>query len=367
MIGATLLSSGGGGSIGTGRMLANLIKGYYPQKSVDCIEPNDVEDDAKTAVVAIIGSPLELEKMKIHDGPKRAFDLLIKETFGDCAGSYTVPIETGCVNMMIPMLVSIQKGIPIIDGDGGGRSFPKVALATFREVRETAERPTVVLSEDGVESGGTEAIAYQKDIEIREDIIRSIIISKGFNSCACLGCFPMEGRDLNYESAPIVKNTVTRSRYVGQLIRESLERGLDPSDAIVSKLGGYKLATGKIESISMPETGSFDIATVTISCEKGKVFVLGVNESILALASYSPWPLAMAPDLICYMGENGPLSNPDLTVDQNVTLIGLKADAFIRESPFRDRYMKECFALGYKGPYIPIENLHKISNKEEIA
>ena len=367
LTGAGLLASGGGGSIVSARDLAETILSY--SERVEYIDPGQVKSNAMAAVLAGMGSPQALkEKGGFKEGPKRAFELLEKEIAAPI--SYTVPIETGAVNQLVPMLVSVQKDIPVIDGDGGGRSFPKLSMATFCKMEETSKPPSVLSTEASLEKSGSEVIVYQKHARALEDLLRAITgNSKEFGGIACLACFLMECQYLNSGSEVMVKNTLTKARNVGQLIRESLKEGKDPSDAVISRLDGYKLARGTIENIEEPEKGGFDFTTVTIECEGDgrSVWVLGVNENLLALSDDMQRPLAMGPDMICYMGEDGPLSNADLEESQKVTLIGLRADPIIRRHPIVDRYMEECFFnLGYRGPYVPIEDMNKKPPRRKV-
>jgi hypothetical protein len=352
LTGAALLASGGGGSIDTAKDLAETILDYSDR--VEYVDPMQTKDHDMAIVVAAMGSPQELKKKGVKEGPRRAFEQMEKETGQQIC--YTVPMETGAVNQLVPMLVSVQKGIPILNGDGGGRSFPKLSMATFSKIKEILNWPFVISTEASFEEGGTKAVVYQRDIGAHEKLLRSII-SGNLGGIASLACYLMECRYLR--SQAIVRDTLTRARDVGRTIRESLEQGKDPSDMVISNLNGYKLARGTIDKISPESKGGFDWITVSIVCEGDgrKVEVKGENENLLAFSDDGQIPLAMGPDLICYMGENGPLTNADIKVGLKITLIGLKADPPVRAASIVAMYMDVASKLGYKGPYIPIEDL----------
>jgi hypothetical protein len=73
-------------------------------------------------------------------------------------------------------------------------------------------------------------------------------------------------------------------------------------------------------------------------------------------------PIAMAPDLICYLTEDGrPFSNakPDVEKigkDTKVAVIGVPAAPLAYATPWViESFAKLLRSLGYPGPYLPLE------------
>ena len=79
----------------------------------------EVEDDKRTAVVAFMGAPEKMLKTQNSQSAIAAFDGLNKEYSRQIG--YLMPIEIGALNTIAPIMVAIEKGIPVIDGDGAGR------------------------------------------------------------------------------------------------------------------------------------------------------------------------------------------------------------------------------------------------------
>ncbi len=75
-----------------------------------------------------------------------AFDRLNKEYRGQIG--YVIPGEIGAVNTIALILVAIDKGIPVIDGDGAGRAIPALTMTTFAALNLSAN-PTVLANNQG--------------------------------------------------------------------------------------------------------------------------------------------------------------------------------------------------------------------------
>ncbi len=174
------------------------------------------------AVVGGIGSPEAAKEFGFGYSARRAFELLEKVSNAGVlsnAFSCTVSGETGAVSQFIAMLVAVQKNIPVIDGDGAGRAFPKLQMATFASnPEEIPISPVVLVNSKSVDEGGTEIVLYQNNPSFVDEISRAIIESKEFNDIASFACFTMNGEAMK---KIIVRNTFTQTRDVGKIIKES--------------------------------------------------------------------------------------------------------------------------------------------------
>ena len=94
------------------------------------------------------------------------------------------------------------------------------------------------------------------------------------------------------------------------------------------------------------------------------MYVIFQNESLIAWRNDSSQPIAMAPDLICYLTPNGiPLTNADdLQKGQELVLIGVKAPNQLRSGSILAAFQEVLNLMGYYGPYVPIEELHHCGN-----
>ncbi len=365
LCGAVLLASGGGGAIKNGQQLIESILKISDQ--VEYIEPANVDKFKYMPVLAGLGSPDAFEKQGFSRSPQMVFEVLeqVKQRSYPQENqqyrfSYTVPVETGAVAHFTAMLVAVQKGIAVVDGDGGGRAFPSLAMASFAEAINNKTvvpvSPVIIATEQELEAGGTEVELNQNDPAIVDDLGRAIIDTAEFKDVAAIACFAMDGETMQ---KAIVPNTLTRARKVGRLIRDAVQNQKNPVADVLSYLDGYQLFQGKITDIKKHTQGGFDFGTVVIESATGKkAYILNQNENLVAWSDQEDRPLAIAPDLICYMGTDGQtLSNADISLGQDVTLIGVKAPEQLRKPYFINVFGKALKNLGYYGSYVPIEYL----------
>jgi len=367
--GSVLLASGGGGAREDGKSLMRAI--LDERKRVEYISPENVGDKEYMAVVGGIGAPEAVKEFGFGYSARRAFELLEKVSKAGVlpnAFSCALSGETGAVSQFITMLVAVQKNIPVVDGDGAGRAFPSLQMATFASnPEEIPISPVVLVNSKRVGEGGTEIVLYQNNPSTVDEISRAIIESKEFNEIASFACFTMDGKAMK---KTIVRNTFTQARDVGKIIKESQEASVTN---FIQKLEekipikGYFLFEGIVTDIENKTIGGFDFGKVTIEKKKEEVYVIHQNENLSAFLVKEDKkikPLAFVPDLICYMELNGSkitqsLSNVDIQKNTEVALIGFKADEKLRDAYFLKTYAKARGNLGDFYEYQRIEDLNK--------
>lgn len=322
------------------------------------------------AVVGGIGSPEAAKEFGFEYSAKRAFELLEKVSNTSILSnsfSYAVAGETGAISQFIAMLVAVQKNIPIIDGDGAGRAFPKLQLATFAsKPKEIPISPVVLINSKSLLGGGTEIILYQNNPSVVDEISRDIISSKEFNYVASFACFTMCGKAMK---KAVVRNTYTKARDVGKIIKEN--QGINATNFLQkleekTQIKGYLLFEGIVSNVENITSGGFDFGKVTVEKDEVKVYVTHQNENLSAFLvkeNQEVKPLAFAPDLICYMEleENKirkPLSNVDIKKNKEVALIGFKADEKLRDTYFLEIFSNARGNLGDFYAYRRIEDLN---------
>lgn len=361
--GAVFLASGGGGARDNGKALKDAILEISEQ--VAYIDPSQADPKKFASVIAAMGAPDKFKESGFIHAPLRSFNLLeeakkknfpeSKETAEDYAFSYIVPVETGVIAHMMSMLVAVQKNIAVVDGDGGGRAFPSLAMSTFA-CDGIPVAPGALVTEKSVATGGTEVILNLQNPAIVDDLSRALLNTTEFNDVASLACFAMTGATMQ---KVIIPNTLTKARKIGSLIREASH----PVDAVVKALKGYILFAGGIKDIQERTQVGFDFGTVVIENELGeKVYVLNQNENVIAWSDNKSHPIALAPDPICYITPDGmTLSNADLQKGQEVVLIGLKAPNRLKV-PYFINIFKQVYeqVFQYHGPYVPIEQLQNL-------
>jgi DUF917 family protein len=122
--GAWILGAGGGGD--PYHALLNLQRLYRQGRSVQLVDPLDLPDDARVAVVStMVGeerltdpvvAALAVRQMEEHLG--RAFDAVMS-------------LEIGGANAFQPLMVAAEMGIPVVDADTMGRAYPEAQHSSF--------------------------------------------------------------------------------------------------------------------------------------------------------------------------------------------------------------------------------------------
>ncbi|MDP4193268.1 MAG: DUF917 domain-containing protein [Bacteroidota bacterium] len=366
--GSILLASGGGGAREDGRSLMKAI--LHEGKKVEYISPEQVGDKEYMAVVGGIGAPEAVKEFGFGYSARRAFELLEKVSKAGVlqnAFSCALSGETGAVSQFITMLVAVQKNIPVVDGDGAGRAFPSLQMATFASnPEEIPISPVVLVNSKRFGEGGTEIVIYQKNPSVVDEISRSIIESKEFNEIASFACFTMNGKAMK---KVIVRNTFTQARDVGKIIKES--QGASATDFLQKleekkQIKGYLLFKGTVTEVENKTSGGFDFGKVTIEKDEEEINVIHQNENLSAflVKDNKLKPLAFVPDLICYMELDGnkikqPLSNVDIRKNKEVALIGFRADEKLRCAYLLEAFTKARGNLGDFYKYQRIEDLNK--------
>lgn len=371
--GAAFFGSGGGGSRQMGKQLIDAILKH--SQTVNLLDVTDVSADDWGAVVAGIGAPNASQDSQtrtyslrttifkalhgIEQSPLQAFELL--EQILAKKFSYTLSVETGTANIFIAMLVAVCKGIPIVDCDGAGRSVPELSMTTYAASCIDVSPCPLVSEKDG----DVKSVLYAKTSSDMESLIRPIISTEQFGQQGGLATYALDGQTM-HDKQSVIPSTISRAWRLGLTLREAKEQGKDPVEAALAFFRGraFELFRGKIQDVSEQTQGGFDRGIVTIKNGDREVYVIYQNESLMAWRNDSSQPIAMAPDLICYLTPNGiPLTNADdLQKGQELVLIGVKAPEQLRSGSILAAFQEVLNLMGYYGPYVPIENLHHCAN-----
>ncbi|GAA0180603.1 DUF917 domain-containing protein [Clostridium sediminicola] len=342
-LGAALLGAGGGGDPYVGKLMAlQSIKNYGP---VTMIDVEEVPDDALVVPTAMMGAPSVLiEKIANGSEFKRAFEAMEKY-FGKKIYA-TMPIEAGGVNSMVPLAVSAQMNVPIIDVDGMGRAFPELQMVTYH-LHGITSGPMVVTDEKG-----NVAILDTISNKWSENIARAMTVAQGGSVMICI--YPMTGKQLKQCG---IRKIMTYSEEIGKAIRESSKYDIPPIEQLLDKINGYQLFKGKITDVLRETKNGFNFGTVKLSGVaeyKGESCEVNFqNENLVAKKNGEV--VATTPDLVCLVDlENiTPITTDALKYGRRVLVVGLKCDDQWRTEKGIETVGPKYF--GYDIDYIPIE------------
>lgn len=123
-IGAKFLGCGGGGDTFT---LVTLLKSLMKDQRIVVKQLHELNDEW-VLPVAIVGSPvLFSERLLAGDECNKML-----ETYKEHSNKRIdaiLPIEIGGMNALLPLIIALETGVPVVDGDGMGRAFPELNMS----------------------------------------------------------------------------------------------------------------------------------------------------------------------------------------------------------------------------------------------
>jgi hypothetical protein len=348
LAGACILGAGGGGPFSIGE---SVLKDLAALPPVVLADPSEVQETDRMAVSAFVGSPAQAETAPLDfSAATLAYDLLAT-TLG-VTFTHVLPGEVGAGNSLIPLTVGARKGLPVVDAAGGRRACPGLLMDTYAGNR-------VPVSPMAIASQSQQVVVSKMDNSVADPVARGVI-GGAFNQSAGVAMWSMDGKTMK---AAAVGGTTTYALALGATLRRAVGCGRDPVAAVVDFLGGVVLLQGTIASVSEVSRGAFDFGKVTLRSADGtEATIFSQNENLIAWGNRRSQPLAMAPDLICFLTSEGQVfSNADFSMlpkNAEVAVIGQPSIPQMRTPFIIDQFMKAVAATGYGGPYVEIEKLN---------
>ncbi|MEM7501490.1 MAG: DUF917 domain-containing protein [Pseudomonadota bacterium] len=355
--GAVLLATGGGGDPYVAQLIAEKALERHGPATV--IDPSELADDAYVVTIGGVGAPtvsLELLPSLADAGRTlRAFE----EHVGREADA-VVSFEIGGGNSLLPIVAAVERGLPVVNGDGMGRALPEAQMMTYPI---SGVRPTPAVA---VDYEGNVVTFSTPSIFTYERQIRSLALAAG--GMITVAEHPMTGAELK---ASVVPRTISFSIEVGRLLRE--HRG--NAHAMLSHLKGAfadsiygelrHLYTGKVVDCERKIVGGFDIGEAVIESFDSAEPQLKIDiKNEYLVARLGDRVLASVPDLISILDfeTSTPINAERLRYGQRVTVIGVGCPAYYRTERALAVVSPRCF--GFDFDYVPIEQLVQDSVEE---
>ena len=136
--GAWILGAGGGGNPYLSYL--NLRRLYDEGARVSLLDPMDLGDDDRVALVAGIGAPL-VGQERLSDPRFAAKPLRTMEKHLGARFRAVMSGEIGGANGLRSLMVAGVTGLPVVDADSMGRAFPEGQMTSFA----IAELPMLAL------------------------------------------------------------------------------------------------------------------------------------------------------------------------------------------------------------------------------
>lgn len=275
--GSTFLGTGGGGDPYLGSLLCHeAIDQYGP---VSLLDPARLADDDAVFIAAAMGAPtVMIEKLLSIDDQDRAVRAL--ERYLGRTATAILSVEIGGCNSMMPVAYAAMRGVPIIDGDGMGRAFPKLQM-TSMNINGVRCAPMALGDEHG------NVVMFETDDgQKAEELARPVVSSMG--AAGCLSCYPMSGAEAR---TGVVPKTLSGAIAIGRAINGKSHGGRAPVERLIASLcelplyGDARCAfEGKIVSVERETRDGWVFGTCKIkSLENDSVASLAFQNENLTL------------------------------------------------------------------------------------
>jgi uncharacterized protein len=288
-----------------------VLQKYPP---VPLIPATQLDDDARVALVAMVGAPLALSERLVDAEhfarPVAALAEHLGTTFDAVMG-----YEIGSMNSLIPAMVATRVGLPLVDADTLGRSFPEIQMSAFA-IAGLDLTPMVasdIRNNDVI-------LATAASGRWVENLLRPLATTCGSILAVC-GCHT--GKQIKLHAH---LGSYSRAIRIGAAILDAQARRTDPVTALFNSESGSVLARGKVRDVIRNTTDGFVRGQVEIDLgAQGTAQVHFQNE--YTLVEIGGCRLAMVPDLITILdAERGePLGTEALRYGQHVVLARLPA------------------------------------------
>lgn len=328
--GAAFLGTGGGGNPYVGRLMVELAM-RETDRALELLDLADVPDDALVIPTAMMGAPTCIVE-KLPEGTEAAASFRRLEAHLGKKAFATMPIEAGGVNSMIPLVVALRLGIPVIDADGMGRAFPELFHETFH-IYGVSGTPLVITNDHH-----DQVLVDTHDNHMMEWLARGITIRMG--GVAYIAEYPMDGATAKRSS---VAGTIGLGLEIGRAIRSARERNTDPFGHLIATLAktayspAVVLFTGKIVEVFRRTSEGFAKGTIRIAevgaPDTSPARTLEIefqNENLIARVDGQV--MAVVPDLVCVLDADTaePITTEELRYGQRVKVMAVAVPEIMR-------------------------------------
>jgi DUF917 family protein len=349
--GAAFLGTGGGGNPYVGRLMVELAM-QETGRDLELMDLADLPDDALVIPTAMMGAPTCIVE-KLPKGDEAAMSLRRLEQHLGKTAYATMPIEAGGVNSMIPLVVALRLGIPVVDGDGMGRAFPELFHETFH-IYGVSGTPMVVTNDHH-----DQTLIETHDNFMMEWLARGVTIRMG--GVAYIAEYAMDGATAKRTS---VAGTIGIGLKIGRAIRHAREHHIDPFDHLIETLAdtSYSPAkvifTGKIVEVFRRTSEGFAKGTIRIAELDGGagdprlMRIDFQNENLIAQVGDET--LAVVPDLICVLDADTaePITTEELRYGQRVKVMAVSVPPIMRTEAALEVWGPRHF--GFDMDYVPM-------------
>jgi DUF917 family protein len=315
-IGAWILGTGGGGS--PYLALLNLRKLYAEGKVVSLMDPADLADLDRVAIVSNMGAPL-VGQERLTDPANIARAVTMMEEVTGRRFDAIMSLEIGGGNSLQPFMAAALLDRPVVDGDCMGRAFPEAQMTSFA----IHDLPMYPLTLVDVRDNAV-IVARAESWKWMERLSRTACVAVGSIASTCKA--PRTGREV--KDCGILYST-SKAMRIGHTVRAARRAHRDPIAAVVDAEGGLVIFRGKVSDVNRRATEGFLRGTAAlegVDADRGSSFTLAFQNEF-AVGWRDGAPRVMTPDLICVMDtvSGDAIGTETLRYGQRATVIALPA------------------------------------------
>ena len=340
--GCAILGAGGGGDSYVALLQAlQATEDFGPVPLVDL---DELPDDALIMPCGGIGAPtVTIEKFENGDEGAR-----LRENLEFMTGRRVAALmaaEIGAGNGVLPITWAARLGLPVVDADGMGRSFPEVPQVTMN-LAGISPCPAVMTDERG------NLVVFRTiSGDWAERLERAAAVE--FGGAASSTEFSLTASQAR---GATVRNSVSKAIRIGEAIGSAAG---SPVTALIAEIDAFRLVTGKVLDVERRTTSGFVRGSVVIEGlgeEAGRLIRLEFqNENLVALERGRV--LASVPDLITVLDSEtaDAILTETIRYGQRVTVIAFGCDPVWRTE--RGMAVTGPRSFGYDFDYLPVEEL----------
>jgi DUF917 family protein len=311
----------GGGSPYLNKIfVAELLKNNL---EVQVVSLADLPDDAVVVSTGGVGAPtVGVERLKQGEELLRALRAL--ESYTGKTATHMISAEIGGGNSISPIIVAIQAGLPLVDGDGMGRAFPELQMDTFSIY---GVRPTPFGISDV--RGHVAVFDHIDDARDLERYVRTVTVQMGGGTGAA---GPMiSGADIKRTAVP---GTLTFAVLLGEAVLTARKEHRNAVQAAIDVAGGELLFSAKITDVDRRFVAGFargHLKLDGIGKDAGRTFSVDFQNENLIATDETGEVLCSVPDLICIVDAETaePISTESLRYGLRVAVLGIPAPRLI--------------------------------------
>ena len=371
--GATFLASGGGGPFELARMIADkYLKNTF---EIEIVDPDTLEKNDWLVVAAGMADPnsgTELSSKDIVKPTVNAVHAMHEwlntnkstpdfEHFGSFSQfNSLLPIEVGAINVVIPVITAIKKGVRVVDGDPSGRSVPTIDLTTI-----SVTRPVMPNMATTKEKKYRYAVLNVADYGDLQKAYSTLIGAGLLGTDTGLALAPMNGDDLKNS---VVKGTLHDAYRIGEIIEKqcSSEKKVDK---IIDYLSKYSqtprdarlICSGRVKEIYTQSVDNTDLGHMTVETDDNRVFTVVIqNENIIGQFEDETCCCITGPDSICYLSKDTDDIYDNVLIAQklakneevNIHIVAVEASpTVLNDKTLMSNWAKAYRTSGYYGGY----------------